>query len=545
MVHHPRSKRCVFALVIGGAALSLLAGCAVQRYSPSAGPSTPQSSLSTPGTPSAVATSVSVQPSSPAPSPTVTFAAADPALAAKLAGLLTTAATPKPAPVPSVLSVVVADASGGAPLYAKGAEAALIPASTQKVLTSMAALSILGPQYRFSTTVSATATPVGGVLNGDLYLYGDGDPTTDETDYVALANAVSAVGIKTVTGSVIVDASAFDDVDYNDNWGSPFPNVSRPPVEALTVSPATVSRLGSVRHVGSVEVSYAGAATEGKPAVVTLKPASASAYVKIDNKSKTTKAGRNLISLARAPGSNTITVTGSLAVANPAVSWPMTVENPALYAGAVFKSALASAGVTVKGAVVRGTKPADATQLGAQQSAPLSQIVHDTLKESNNGYAEHLVKALGRTPTSPGSWASGTARVRDWLSSSGIPTDGIVLLDGSGFSGGNRVSARTLVGALQYARGQAWFNAFYDGLPVAGVDDVDVAGTLAKRLVGTPAAGNLRAKTGTLNVSRSLAGYVTGADGRPYAFAIIGNDKLSSVLAYEDAVAILLATWRS
>ena len=126
-----------------------------------------------------------------------------------------------------------------------------------------------------------------------------------------------------------------------------------------------------------------------------------------------------------------------------------------------------------------------------------------------------------------------------------MPTDGIVLLDGSGFSGGNRVSARTLVGALQYARGQAWFNAFYDGLPVAGVDDVDVAGTLAKRLVGTPAAGNLRAKTGTLNVSRSLAGYVTGADGRPYAFAIIGNDKLSSVLAYEDAVAILLATWRS
>ena len=121
--------------------------------------------------------------------------------------------------------------------------------------------------------------------------------------------------------------------------------------------------------------------------------------MKIDNKSKTTKAGRNLISLARAPGSNTITVTGSLAVANPAVVWPMTVENPALYAGAVFKSALASAGVTVKGAVVRGTKPADATQLGAHQSAPLSQIVHDTLKESNNGYAEHLVKALGRTPT--------------------------------------------------------------------------------------------------------------------------------------------------
>jgi len=460
-------------------------------------------------------------------------ATTDPALTSRIAATLKDSRVTK-----ASVGVVVADSVSGSEYYAKSAGTALTPASNMKLVTAAAALDLLGAQRRFTTGVYAGAAPVSGTVSR-LYLRGYGDPTLREADLRSLAAQVKAAGVTRVTGSVVGDAGYFDDDRYHNNWDPTDYNYSyAPQVSALTLSPS------SELKVGTVLVTYKPGSSAGARARLGVIPASAGGFVKVVNRTTTTRAGTGAsISVRRQVHTNTITVSGRVALKRALVKRVVTISNPARYAAHVFTRVLRWAGVAVAGSPITGRTPATRVKLGSDSSATVGQIVPKLMKASNNGIAEQLIKTLGRVDGKAGTWAAGSARVLGWLKGTQTLPSTVRIVDGSGLAHRNKLTARVLVRLLQYVRGRPWFGTFYDSLPVAGNSDPAIGGTLEFRMVGTAAQNNLRAKTGTLNGVTALSGYVTGRDGRPYTFSMLGSYRGSSPLVVFDRLGARLAAW--
>jgi serine-type D-Ala-D-Ala carboxypeptidase/endopeptidase (penicillin-binding protein 4) len=201
---------------------------------------------------------------------------------------------------------------------------------------------------------------------------------------------------------------------------------------------------------------------------------------------------------------------------------PAFLADPALANAELFRERLAAHGVVVDGPTVHGTAPADATVAGSVTSAPVATLVTETLMRSDNMAAELLLREVGRAGQGVGSTLAGAAASRDALAPLCVPVNGIDD-DGSGLSRANARSAREWRVLLQAARTQPWWPLLFDALPVAGH-----SGTLASRFRGTPAEGNVRAKTGTIIGGIALSGYGTTAGGRAFVFSIIANGPASN-----------------
>ena len=464
---------------------------------------------------------------------TLPTAAGDTALAAKLAGVLKDSRVTK-----ATVGVVVAESSSGTELYTRSSSTALKPASNMKLLTSAAALDLLGPDATFSTEVFSPAGPSGATVSR-LYLRGNGDPTVRESDLRSLAAQVEAAGVRRVTGSVIGDGGFFDNDKYNNYWNPRDYNSSyAAQISGLTLSPSSALR------VGTVNVTYNPGSARGKRAVLGVVPALAGGYLKLVNKTTTGTTGSgSTIGVRRTNGTNTVTVTGRVALKRGTATAVVTVSNPARYAAHVFTRMLESMGVAVDGAPTTGSLPSSRVRLASDTSVPVSAIVRMLMKPSNNGMTEHLIKTLGRVGDKPGTWAAGSARVLSWLRTTQSVPGTVRIVDGSGLAHTNRVTARVLVRALQYARTRSWFGTFYDALPVAGISDPAIGGTLTSRMVKTAAQGNLRAKTGTLSGVTALSGYVADRDGRLYTFSMLGSYRSSTPRPVFDKLGATLAGW--
>ncbi|WP_158581526.1 D-alanyl-D-alanine carboxypeptidase/D-alanyl-D-alanine endopeptidase [Actinomadura spongiicola] len=428
----------------------------------------------------------------------------------------------------ATVGVVVRDAASGGVLYDRGGDTPVVPASNNKLYTSASAFGVLGAGYRFRTTVS--------VKGGNLYLTGTGDTTMRAADYDRLAGAVAARGITTIEGDLVADDTWFGGERVRRDWDPEdlqYAYAGR--ISALTVSPNADFDAGSV----GVSVTAAGA---GEPVGVALTPATG--VVKVDNRATTGPAGsRSTITVQRANGSDTIVISGSHPAGAPAKEFLRTVEDPALYAADVFRRALRAHGVRVAGTIERGRTPADATTVAARTSMPLSRLAAPFMKLSNNVIAETLVKAVGRKVHGRGTWRAGLPAVTAYLRRLGVDPARVTMTDGSGLARSNRTTAAQLGVLLGNARRQAWFPAWYAALPVAGRPDRLVGGTLAKRMVGTAAAGNVHAKTGTLTGVTALSGYVTRPDGRTLVFSSVFNGYAGRAPKdVEDAIAVRLAT---
>ncbi len=460
--------------------------------------------------------------------------ASDAALATKLASVLKDSRVTR-----ATVGTVVAESSSGAELYGRSATTAISPASNMKLLTAAAALDLLGPNHTFSTTVFAPAAPTRGVV-GKLYLHGYGDPTLRESDLISLANQVKAAGVTTVTGGVVGDGSYFDDDRYNNYWDpDDYNNSYAAQISGLTLSPS------SDLAMGTVQVTYAPGSGKGKRATLGLVPALAAGYLKLVNKATTTSAGSGAsISVRRTNHTNTITVSGKVALKRSKATRTVTISNPARYAAHVFTRVLRSVGVDVPASPSTGTTPGARVQLATDQSVALSAIVVKLMKPSNNGMTEHLIKTLGRGSSS-GTWKAGSAKLRTWLAGTQSVPSNVTIVDGSGLAHRNKLTARVIVRMLQYAQGRPWFDTFYASLPVAGNRDPAIGGTLTDRMVGTPAQNNLRAKTGTLSGVTALSGYVTDSSGRRYTFSMLGRYSGSSPRIVFDKVGATLAGWVS
>lgn len=436
-------------------------------------------------------------------------------------------------------SVVVVDAASGETVYNRNGDRRLIPASNTKLLTSAAALELLGAGHRFRTDVLTSGTRRAGVVSGNLHLRGGGDPTMLAADYDALAAQVAAAGVRLVTGNLVADDTRYDRTRLGPDWtwdDEPYYYAAQ--VSALTVAPDTDY------DAGTVIVHAAPGAAAGHRPVLTTTPATG--YLRFDNRAETVASGETSISFEREHGSNTVVVTGQIVVGDEPESDWVTVWEPTGYAADVFRAALRKHGVRVLGRTVLGQPtPEAAATVARHDSMTLAELMVPFLKLSNNGHAEVLTKEIGRMRSGSGTWSAGLSAIAGYVADAGLDTGTLRQRDGSGLSRRNLVPADEFVRLLAAVRAEPWFDAWYAALPIAGEPERFVGGTLRSRMRGTAAAGNVHAKTGSLTGVSSLSGYVTDADGRVLAFSVLLNNYLaSSVKGLEDQIAIALATYR-
>ena len=437
----------------------------------------------------------------------------------------------------STVGLQVLDAATGSVVYTRNADRRVIPASNEKLMTSAAALEVLGTGYKFHTITRYSGTKSGKTVSGNLYLRGQGDPTMTYAQYDALASAVAKAGITKFTGSLVADDTWFDRVPLGLDWSwQDETYADTAPISALTVA------ADASFDTGSVAVQSKPGSAAGKPATLTLTPANS--VVKIVNHTVTGAAGSaDTVTATRAHGTNTITVSGSSPLKATAAVDLVSVLDPTQVAAGVFRDALKRHGVTVTGGTTTGATPSSAKTITDHASIPLSQLLPPFLKLSNNGHAELLVKAMGRakSPTAAGSWPTGLAAAATALRGLGVDTGVISMGDGSGLSRRDWLTTGQIAALLTAAQSRPWFAAWYAALPIAGNPDPLIGGTLRSRMVGTPAADNVHAKTGTLTAVNALSGYVADTTGRRLVFAGVANNALTNVSGVLDSAAVAMA----
>jgi len=435
----------------------------------------------------------------------------------------------------ATVSLMVRDARSGSTLYQHNPRTRLIPASNLKLLTTAAAMDVLGPQYRFSTQLLSNGTQQGERLTGNLYLKGLGDPTTQLADYQALAAQLAGQGVRQVQGDLVFDDTFFDaerlGVDWAHDDESTYYGAQ---ISALTVSPNTDF------DAGTLLVTAKAPAVVGQPVTVEISPTTD--YVQISNRA--VSGAGNSYGINRQHGTNLLQLTGALAPGKQSRQW-VSVWEPTQLVANLFEQALAQQGMTGKGRrLIGGASPATATVLAVHESAPLQELITPLLKLSNNNMSEAFLKAMGRKTANAGTAAAGVEAVAGFFRRQGVDPATLTQVDGSGLSRRNMVSSQNLTDLLLAASKQPWFNAWYNALPIAGNPERMIGGSLRYRLRGTAAQNNLHGKTGSMSGVSSLTGYVTDAKGRKLVFAMVTNNYVvegEQIKALENRLATALA----
>ena len=371
----------------------------------------------------------------------------------------------------SSTGVYVWDFDAARQVFASHADTRLAPASTMKLVTTSAALDSWGAKHRFKTELYGPDVPVyGGVLYGNLYLKGFGDPSLSTLSYQrqvlhhatasfeSFAKRLRTLKVRKVKGRVLGDESWFDKKRTGPSW-KPGLQLECGPLSALS-------------------------GNEG-----------------LDDGNR--------------------------------------VKDPATYAAKLLTEALRAKGVKVTGKPGAGRVPDTARLLKRQFSAPLRVLLRRMDKDSDNFFAEIMLKGLGKDFHEEGSTRAGLEVSRATLAAIGLDPASYRLLDGSGLSYQDRLTARDLVRLLGAARQDLDYDAYYDALAIAGED-----GTLEDRMRGTAAAGNAHAKTGTLNIANCLSGYVKSANDRLVGYAILvngGSVSWANATTAQDHIVELLA----
>jgi D-alanyl-D-alanine carboxypeptidase/D-alanyl-D-alanine-endopeptidase (penicillin-binding protein 4) len=497
----------------------------------------------------------------------------------------------------------VVDLQTGKTLFSQNAEQLFLPASNTKLFTTAAALAIAGPDYRFRTTVEAEGRIDGhGRLLGDLAIMGRGDPnisgralpyalktqrTPPHTQILEeMADQVARSGLKMVDGDLIGDDTFYAFERYAEGWAvDDLQWVDGAPVSALTFNDNVVF------------LNIQPGEQPGDKALITVEPETG--YYELDNRVVTSSAGvTKRVGIHRDPGSKKIVLWGSLPLGDTGMKEPLAIEDPAEFVAQLFRTLLERRGIVIRGkararhgegaqffdpvpppaklpassldnTAASPANPPSATQqqpratqsenpplgtpaqrapeaespsvnkvLAEHFSTPLLDDIRVTNKTSQNLHAELALRLAGKLRGAGGSFEGGREAVKQFLLQAGLKEDEFTFLDGSGLSRRDLVTPAATVQLLIYAARQPWGAAFEESLPVSGVD-----GSLADRFQGTPAAGLIHAKTGSLSHVNALSGYGQTQAGRRFVFSIFCNNHNmpgSKALAAIDAVVQVL-----
>ncbi len=431
-------------------------------------------------------------------------------------------------------------------IYQQNQDKSFMPASNLKLYTTSAALTKLTPEFRYVTKLETDGTTENGVLDGNLYLKGSGDPTICGRynggnvilTFQQWADSLKAKGIHEIKGNIVGDNSAFNGSDYGAGWAADY---------ETDWYAAQIG--GIVFNDNCVDMTVTAGDSIGAPAKISWNPDTK--YITVINETVTTPPDSNppgyYITFHRAWRSNVVHVSGDFPINKPAWHESISVDNPALYAVTVLKEVFGHEGIKVDGAAQdideAAVKPdyEKATTLATYTSPGLSVIVKTINKRSQNLYAEQLFRTMGMVFFGHGSMRTGRYVAYPLYSSWGIDTNRIQMHDGCGLSPDDMVSPSTTVSVLTAMYHSRDFQPFYESLPIAGVD-----GSLRYRMKGTTAENNVHAKTGTIEHVSSLSGYVTDKDGEMFVFSIMVNHftvPTSLAEKAEDGVAERLANF--
>jgi D-alanyl-D-alanine carboxypeptidase/D-alanyl-D-alanine-endopeptidase (penicillin-binding protein 4) len=413
----------------------------------------------------------------------------------------------------------------------------LVPASAAKLVSLASAAEAVGWDYRYETVVRASAPIVDGTIQGDLLVIGSGDPSIGGRaggPLGAWVEALKALGLRRIDGRVIGDDDALEE---------PRPQLAWAWDDLGYTTGALFGALNLAENRMEITVNP-GQALDYQP-TFSMEPAAWSRPLR--NRTVTGPAQSALLLWPeQRPGEPFLTIAGSIPIDAPPARLQISVGNPTAWFASVFRAALIGGGIEVTGEAydVDDVAPRpewkSAAVLYSHRSTPLADIAQPMLKNSINLYGEAFLRlntAAGVFPTNDAALEGLRARMSAW----GIPDEAWQIIDGSGLSRRNTIAPEALVAILQRMYDASGASPWMTALPVAGRD-----GSLAGRMAGTPAEGNVRAKTGTMSNIRTLAGYVRTRDGENLAFAILADNFEGSGAAATDAIdriAVRLATF--
>lgn len=413
------------------------------------------------------------------------------------------------------VGVQVVDVGDGRLLGEHASDRGFATASNMKLLSSAVAMRTLGAGHRLRTELWALGELRAGVLAGDLALVGHGDPTfaakgVDSAELVAMAEAVRAAGITRVLGGVLGDDTwqGTEHLGHGWQWDYLDEDYAAPFGALCCAGNVVTARIGP------------GAGADVPPDVQWVHGSAPAAQVDV----RTVAAAEPTALVAhRSLGGDDVTVSGTIAVGSAPQTVTVTVRDPAVHAAATLAAALRAAGVTIEGGAGRYhfARGEAARLLHGHESPPLAEIVAPMLTRSDNLYAEQVWRVAAREAVGDGSTAAAERHAKAKLAELGVPTDGMVLADGSGLSRRNLVQPRQLAALLVAMARDPLGPTWRSGLPLAGE-----SGTLRNRLREGPSRGHVHAKTGYISRVVCLSGYVDRREPKapPLAFVVMLND---------------------
>lgn len=439
----------------------------------------------------------------------------------------------------AISGISIRSATTGDILYAYNGETNLTPASSFKLFTAIAALTTLGSDYTFKTEISTNGNDnKKGVLKGNVYIKGGGDPSLTVKDIQLLIKQLKEKGIRKIEGDVVADDTRYDRVRYSIDlpWSDETAYYGAQ-ISALTVSPDKDYDAGTM--IVQVKPSH-----KGRKPIITLNPPTN--YMVVHNKAKTTEAGsEENINMIRGHGNNEVIIEGSIPEEGSFVKEWISVWDPTMYTLSLFKRELGHQGINVKGDFLTDKTPTKTQKLVEHESEPLSEILLPFLKLSNNTIAESLVKEIGHQTKNQGTWEAGLETEKNTLAQMGIDIRNTVFRDGSGLSHVNTTQPNTLTKLLFCAQDKEWFPILSKSLPVAGEKEKLIGGTLRNRMINSPLKQKVQAKTGTLTNVSSLTGYLQTKTGEKVIFSIILNhlndEEQGKII--EEKILSILHTW--
>ena len=418
-------------------------------------------------------------------------------------------------------------------LYERDAKTLLRPASNIKLMTTAAALLILGPQYSFRTSLYTDTLVSGDTLEGNVYIKGSGDPDFSSADLAVLLSPLTAKNISRVAGNLVGDASYFDD----ERWGAGWMWDDEPSGFAAYNSALSINR-------NCVEVTVTPGSKIDDTVTVTIDPPTR--YVSLINEATTaadTIPSTLDISRKYKERLNTIVVRGRMPVTGKQEKESISVWNPEMYFLTLAGEELHRRNIAVDGKLLLDSLPRNALCV-SQQSRPMDSVLVYLNKASDNLSAENILKILGAAAYgTPATTAHGITAAKLALAALGVDSTNYLMVDGSGVSHYDLVTPDDFIRLLRGMYGRKdLFDLYVNTLPNAGVD-----GLLANRMRGTAAQNNLHAKTGTIRGASALSGYVRTADGELLAFSMMMENYIGSGDPYrraQDAIGALMAGFR-
>jgi serine-type D-Ala-D-Ala carboxypeptidase/endopeptidase (penicillin-binding protein 4) len=410
--------------------------------------------------------------------------------------------------------------------YAQNENRLFMPASNNKIASTAAALKVLGPDFQFETHVLTKGKVHGSVLEGDLVVWSNGDPTMydrymedSKAVFKAWADTLKAQGIYKIDGNIIGDDNAFDDVHIGEGWAWDYQSVWY------------AAQFGALQfNENYVDVKIVPPATTAGEVI--LIPNVKSSYFNLIADFNIVDSGYDRITLDRDFYSNEIVLGGQLVAGSDTTERTPTIDNPTKFYVHVLKETLEENGIVVNGAPIDCDEidnwvhaPIDENyhELANYYSVPLSEVATRLMKRSQNMYAETMPRVLSWHETGLGSIEAGREIMDSVYTEFGIEPGSWAYVDGSGLTRYNYISPHVLVKILEGMYRSDLKDIWVEALPISGVD-----GTLKRRMRGTAAEKKVYAKTGTISNVRGLSGYTTTASGENIVFSFLVNGHLLS-----------------